>query len=199
MIRIRKGDVNTFASRAREALINHETGLDDYVELLLVQIEQLTATIKTATAQIRKLAQGHPICRLLMTLRGIGPITALLFVAVVDDIDRFPSAPRLTSYIGLTPGERSSASKTRRTGITKAGPTELRHALGQAALCIWRDKENPLTEWGQQIAYRRSKQIAFSAMTRKLAGIMYGIWKHQKPYDASLIHIIEPSAEVAMA
>src|SRR5215510_9958288 len=69
-----------------------------------------------------------------MTAPGIGPVTALRFVAAIDEPGRFATAHRVQSYLGLTPGEHSSSERERRTGITKAGTMELRRTLIQARL-----------------------------------------------------------------
>jgi hypothetical protein len=55
----------------------------------------------------------------MMSVPGVGPATAVRFVAAIDDVSRFPTAHEVQSYLGLTPGERSSSNKKRRTGITK--------------------------------------------------------------------------------
>jgi transposase len=68
-----------------------------------------------------------------MTAPGIGPVTAVRFVAAIDEPGRFATAQHVQSYLGLTPGEHSSSERERRTGITKAGSMELRRTLFQAA------------------------------------------------------------------
>lgn len=123
-----------------------------------------------------------------MTIPGVGPLTAVQFHAGVDDITRFPNAHCVESYFGLTPGERSSSQRKRRTGITKAGPPEMRRLLNQACWCIYRQRpKDPLAVWGRQVAERRGKLVANVAMSRKLVGIMYAIWRDQTNYDASKV------------
>jgi transposase len=88
---------------------------------------------------------------------GIGPVTALRFVATMDEPGRFVTAHRVQSYLGLTPGEHSSAERERRTGISKAGPMELRRTLIQAAwaaMCFVRTS-HPMIEWARRLAERR--------------------------------------------
>ena len=66
----------------------------------------------------------------LMSLRGVGLITA---VTVLGDISRFDNAWQLMSFVGLVPGECSSGSKRRQTGITKTGNAHVRRVLVEAA------------------------------------------------------------------
>jgi transposase len=63
-----------------------------------------------------------------MTVPGVGPLIATRFVAVVDQPERFESSHRLMSYIGLTPGEKSSSLRSHRTSITKAGARSTQRA-----------------------------------------------------------------------
>src|SRR5262245_13737183 len=80
---------------------------------------------------------------------GVGPNTALRFVAALDAIGRFPTAHKVEAYLGLVPGEQSSSQKQRRTGITKAGSPALRHTLVQAAWAAQRCRRtDPLCNTG---------------------------------------------------
>ena len=98
------------------------------------------------------------------------------FLAALDDAGRFRNAHALESYLGLTPGERSSSERQRRTGITKAGPSELRRVLVQAAWTVLRTRPNdPMAVWTSAIAARRGKFVAIVALARKLAWILFAL------------------------
>ena len=76
------------------------------------------------------------------------------------DQDGRDELDQLESYLGLTPGEHSSSDTERRTGITKAGPSELRRTLVQAAWTVLRMCPNePMSRWAMKIAERRGKFI----------------------------------------
>jgi transposase len=121
-----------------------------------------------------------------MTVPGVGPITSLRFVAAVDDPSRFSTAHRVQSYLELTPGEHSSSQRERKTGITKAGPSELRRCLVQAAWSVMlARRSHPMLEWARQIAQRRSRPVAVVALARKLAGILFAIWRDGTTYEAN--------------
>jgi transposase len=118
-----------------------------------------------------------------MTAPGVGPVTAVRFVAALDEAARFPNAHALESYLGLTPGENSSSERQRRTGITKAGPRELRRALVQAAWTAFRTQPSaPMVRWATQIAARRGRFIAIVALARKMAGILFALWRDGTSY-----------------
>ena len=113
----------TLPARVRAHLAAHGQVVPDAVERVLHVIEALTGQIRAADAALTALAQEDAVCRRLMTVPGVGPVTAVRFAAAVDDVQRFPRASAVQSYLGLVPGEDSSAERRRITGITKAGPS----------------------------------------------------------------------------
>lgn len=168
--------------RAHATAIGQE--LPEHVDRQLKTLSMILEQLKDANRQVSKLALGHPVCQRLMTVPGVGPVTALRFVAAIDDPTRFSSAHRVQSYVGLTPGEHSSSERERRTGITKAGPLELRSCLVQAAWAATRVKTtHPMIEWARKIADRRGRPIAVVALARKIVGILFAIWRDKTTYE----------------
>ncbi len=188
ILTVRRGGPTTFAERVQAKLLDKPEGMPAFIDRQLLVIEEINKQLKQADAEVVALVKGHPVCSRLMTVPGVGPLTAVQFHAAVDDITRFPSAHAVESYFGLTPGERSSSLRKRRTGITKAGSPEMRRLLNQACWCIYRQRpHDPLAVWGRQVAERRGKLVANVAMSRKLVGIMYAIWRDETTYDASKV------------
>ena len=179
-IRIKTGASDTFPIRLRT-----KKDLPIYIEQQLDQIISLNEGIEKANQRLIEQAQNNPHVMLLQSIPGIGVLTSLAFLSVVDTIERFQHAHQLQSYLGLTPGEKSSGKKQRTTSITKAGSSMLRTLLVQTAWTIYvhRPKE-PMVMWAKQIEARRGKKIAAVALARKLAGICYAVWKTQTPYQA---------------
>jgi transposase len=160
--------------------------LPEHVERQLQAISCVNELIKAADKQVLQLAGEQPVCRKLMTVPGVGPVTAVRFVAALDEVQRFPNAHALQSYLGLTPGENSSSERQRRTGITKAGPAPLRRVLVQAAWSALRTRPtDPMVIWANQIATRRGMFIAVVALARKIAGILFALWRDGATYRAS--------------
>ena len=177
----------TMPKAVRRALESSEEGLPSHLEAALLSIETLSAQIIAIESEMAAVIDEEPVAKLLMSMPGVGPITALRFMAAVDDISRFGSAQALTSYLGLTAGERSSGQTRRRTGIIKAGPSAVRHALGQGAWQLWRRRpEDPMVQWARRIAERRNTQIAITALARKMAGVLYAMWRDGQPYRPQL-------------
>lgn len=162
----------------------HAAKLPSYVERQLQVIEHLSAQIAEADKELATEAKSDETCRRVMTVPGIGPATAVMFVATLDTVARFESAHRVQAYLGLTPGERSSSDRQQRTGITKAGNPAMRRLLVQAAWAARRSrKATPMVAWACEIERRRGKFVATVALARKLAGIAFAIWRDGSDYQ----------------
>jgi transposase len=183
LIRIRTGSTPTFQQRVRDYAQANQIALPEYVERQLVLLDAVKLQVKGADQQLAKLASEHPVARRLMTTPGVGPVTAIRFVAALDDATRFRNAHAVQSYLGLTPGENSSSDRKQNTGITKAGAMEVRRVLIQAAWAAFRRSPNePMVMWAKQIAARRGQFIAIVALARKLTGILFAMWRDGTTY-----------------
>jgi transposase len=147
----------------------------------------LEAEIVAADARLLALAKDHRVVARLRTMPGIGPVTAIAFVAALDDVTRFYSAHQVQAYLGLVPSEYSSGDHRLRGHITKRGDARMRWLLVETAWRILRSS-NPelaaLRAWGLQIAARRGKRIATVALARRVAGILFAMWRDDVPYRA---------------
>lgn len=184
VLTLRRGSTETLPARVRDRVQAEGRAVPPHIEQVLLVIEALNIQVKASMKLISGLAKSNTTCRRLMTAPGIGPITAVSFVAAIDDVSRFKHAYRVCSYIGLTPGEDSSSTRERRTGITKAGPASVRRVLIQAAWVAFRFRPNdPNVRWAKKIEERRGKPIAVVALARKLAGVMFAMWRDQTNYS----------------
>ena len=182
--RIRTGVTSSFPTRLRDSATTNAAMLPDHIEETLQVIEQLSTQIRAATHRLEELAVKHPVCKRLMTVPGIGAITAIRFLAALDEQSRFRNAHAVQSYVGLTPGEHSSSDQQHRTSITKAGPAPLRRVMIQAAWTAIRTRpHDPMVIWAQRIAARKHKFIAVVALARKLVGILYALWRDGTSYQ----------------
>lgn len=121
----------------------------------------------------------------LRTAPGVGPVTATAFVATLDDVTRFAGAHQVEAYHGLVPTEYSSGEKQRRGAITKAGNPRMRWLLVEAARGVLRSKRPDtadLRTWAERIAVRRGRRTAVVALARRLAGILYAMWRDGSDY-----------------
>jgi len=147
--------------------------------------EPVNTQIAAADARLAHVAAGDPVVVQLMTTPGIGPVTAVAFVATLDDVTRFASAHQVAAYLGLTPREYSSGEQQRRGRISKTGNARMRYLLVEAAWRVLRTKDPtaaPLRAWAEGIAQRRGRSIAAVALARRLAGILYARWRDRTDY-----------------
>ena len=185
--RVRSGTTSSFPSRVRSHFAEDSLELPGCVERQLRMVEQLSTSIEEASHEIDVTAKQDETCRRLMTVPGVGPVTATRSVAAIDQVSRFPDAHKLESYLGLVPGENSSSEKQRRTGITKAGPSALRWALVQTAWSAQRCKrKDPIHAWADEVERRRGKHVAVLALARKIAGILSHYGAMVTPTDRNL-------------
>ncbi len=183
MLKPRSGKTETFAARVRQAVAD-KMELPTYVMRQLEAIEQMTVHILAADKELEALADKDPTCPRLMSVPGVGPVTAIRFVAALDMIKRFASVAQVQSYLGLTPGENSSSERKHRTGITKAGPPALRAALVQAAWAARRARgDHPMVRWSLEVEKRRGKHVAIVALARKLSAILFAMWRDGSFYN----------------
>lgn len=170
-------------AKMRDALLETEEGLPAHIERLVLVLESINQQIKAADEELGDVAAANEITARLMTVPGVGPVTAVRFVAAIDKVDRFENGSLVTSYLGLTPGENTTGFKTKRTRLTKAGAPQVRWALGQAAWSLFlRRKENPMARWAKQVAERRGRHVAITALARKLALVLFAMWRDGTTY-----------------
>ena len=150
--------------------------------------EDCSALLPLLDAQIRRL-DGElgarwgrdPRVHRLTTIPGIGPFIAIVLVLELGDIARFSSAKQVASYVGLTPRIRASAGRIRAGHISKEGNRLLRWVLVLAATQAVR-RPGPLRTWFHAVKKRRGKKVARVALARRLAEIVFHVWKHECDY-----------------
>jgi len=187
-LRLPTGEAATCAARVRRPAL--PAALVVTVTPLLTLLDVLAPEIVAADTWAARAASTDPVTTRLMTVPGVGPITALHFRATLDDVHRFRSAGAATAYLGLVPREASSGERQRRGGITKAGPARPRSVLVQASWVIWRTARGPaapLHAWVHRLAARRGRKIAVVALARRLARILFAIWRDDRPFTASRV------------
>ena len=133
--------------------------------------------------ELRQHAKADPRVKVLRTLPGVGEFTALVMLAEIGDITRFPSARKLASWAGLTPTVRGSDLTVRHGHISKQGSAWLRWVLNQAAQTAKRSPEFAATY--ATIAQRRGKKIATIAISRKLLTRAWHLLSQLEPAEAS--------------
>ena len=125
--------------------------------------------------------------RLLLTIPGIGPYTAMLIVSEIDDISRFPDSDSLCSYAGLVPSTHSSGGKVRHGGITRHGSAMLRSVLSECVLSHKRvRKDSNISRFHARLARKKGNPKATVAAAAKLLRVCYWLLKERREYAESM-------------
>ena len=146
--------------------------------------------LASADDQFAAMVANDTAVKRLTTLPSIGPITASAFVAALDDVSRFAGAGQVTSYLGLVPREYSSGERQHRGRILRSAHPHVQSLLVQAAWRLSRSSSPDtagLRTWAQAITRRRGKKIAMVALARRLARILFAMWRDASEYHANRI------------
>jgi len=174
-------------TEAKLAVLPLPVPLAEEVAPLRAVLEPLNREITAADERLAAVAAGDPVVARLRTVPGVGPVTAVAFVATLDVVTRFASAHHVAAYLGLTPREYSSGEQQHRGRISKTGSPRMRALLVEAAWRVLRSQDPaaaPLRVWAERIAQRRGNSVAAVALARRLAGILYALWRDDAAYRA---------------
>lgn len=177
-IKLGKPGRKQFAERVR-ALSSDDPVLTALVEPLLSIVTTMVRELARLTKQVLDIVRKEPICRRLMTVPGVGPLTALAFRATIDRPERFRRSRDVGAHLGLTPRRYQSGETDVQGRISRCGDELARTALYEAAhsLLIRSQKWSALRAWGMKVAKARGMARARVAVARKLAVILHGMWR----------------------
>ena len=147
---------------------------------LLELLDRLNPTIAELSQAIEQEVEKCPEAQRLRTHPGVGALTALAFVLIIGEADRFQCGKQVASYLGLVPLEDSSGNRRRLGHITKQGSSMMRFLLVEAAQVTVRS----VPEWRSKYLHlmmRRGRKTAKVAMARKLAVRLY--WMMRQGWD----------------
>lgn len=199
-LRISSGHATAFLKRLERVQL--PAALSKEIGPLVVLLQTLNEQIKRADEQLAQLVKEDEVVARLCTVPGVGPVTATSFVSTLDDATRFAGAKQARAYLGLVPSERSSGERQQRGHISKAGPGRARHMLVEAAWTILRRRNEAnaaLHEWAKSIALRRGSRVAAIALARKLAGILYAMWRDTTEFECRGLDSDLISADIVAA
>src|SRR5207247_672540 len=174
---IGSGKMKGFVVGAAE-LIEDRPELAAEVEPLLKTREAVGRQIADLDRKVMRLARNDAQVRRFMTAPGVGPITALCFLATIDDPTRFKRSRSVGAYAGLTTRRYASGEIDWTGRISKCGDKMLRSYLYEAAnvLLTRVAKWSALKAWGVRLAKRSGLRKAKVAVARKLAVILHRMW-----------------------
>jgi transposase len=166
-----------FERRIHE-LIEGRADLLEIMGPLLAARHMLREQFTALHRKVLRLAKEHDVCRRLMTIPGVGPVTSLAFVSTIDVPARFKTSKAVGSALGLTPVLNQSGESERLGRVSLCGDEAMRALLYEAAQVMLTrvQKWSWLKAWAMSVAKRRRRQKAIVALARRLAVIMHRMW-----------------------
>jgi transposase len=162
--------------------------LRDALVALLEEIRALEEKAEAVRTSLTVLACDMPDVQRLLTVPGVGVLTATAMVALVGDIHRFRSGRHFASGLGLTPREHSSGASRRLGSITRKGNSYLRMLLIHGARSALRagtvtDQPDDLRAWAKAITIRHGHNVAAVALANKIARICWRSWRDGRDFE----------------
>lgn len=157
-------------------------------QALILLVSQLCATQERIAELEKELTGWHRCCeasRRLVTIPGVGIITATALVATVGDATAFRSARQFAAWLGLVPRQQSSGGKDRLGRISKRGDGYLRRLLvhGARAVLAWsRRRKQTLSDWLTALLARRPTNVVLVAMANKTARVVWAMLSRHQDY-----------------
>lgn len=183
--RLRKCSAESFV---RQCQLQIPLTLRSALEPLFETIQQVNQQIKFYDRKVEHLCQEkYPETEWLMQVTGVGSITALAYVLVIEKPERFARSRQVGPFLGLTPRQDQSGEQDPQLRITKAGNSFLRRLLVNSAQYVMhKGPECDLRNAGARIALqggKRAKKRAVVAVTRRLSVLLHHLWANQLSYD----------------
>ena len=183
---VRLGSIS--AKKFSAAVINQIDGCQEIVILsikcMLETFDKLVEETGKIDRKMLELASQDKEVRRLMTVPGIGPVTALTYKAEIFDATRFKESRSVGAYLGMTPTQYASGETQKQGKTSKCGSKELRFLLVEAGIVILtRSKKwSKLKAWGVKIMRKKGIKKAAVAVGRKLAVIMHRMMLEEKDF-----------------
>ena len=183
---LKMGSVTTPGKRRErlEALFNQRPEVRAVFAPLIECIEALEAQLARSSKVLEARAAADPVALRLMSVPGVGPITALTFKSSIEDPGRFKRSGTAGAYAGLAPRRNQSGARDHLGRISKAGDPMLRSALYEAAnnLLVRVKRPFALQTWGKRLAEAKGPKRARIAVARKLAVLLHRLWQSETEF-----------------
>jgi len=156
---------------------------------MLRELDEIRTNVLRVTRQLRKYARDSKdrhVIKNLLTVSGVGFVTAVTFYAVICDITRFACFNRLSSFVGLVPSEFSTGKKPKTTGITPRRDRKLRYLIIEAAWVAIR-RDPALLMAYNELSQRMDNKKAIIRIAKKLLSRMHYVWINNQPYECGVI------------
>jgi transposase len=183
--RLPKCSAESFARKTRELM---PPELKPALEPVYEALQRIDEQIREQDKMIERVAKRYPDVEVVSQIRGVGVLTALVFVLTIEHKDRFSKSRMVGAYLGLRPRKNQLGKGDPQLRITKAGDPFVRRLLVNAANYVLGPfgEDSEMRRWGQAIAKRggkNAKKRARVAVARKLGVLMHRLWVTGEVYE----------------
>jgi transposase len=148
------------------------------LRLLIDMLRSLNERIRLLDAAIARRAKTNEMARRLMTIPGVGPVTATALVALAPPAEIFRCGRDFAAWLGLTPLQRSTGGKPRLGKTSKMGERTLRRLLiiGASAVVRWAARKGaPAGSWLARMMARKPRLLVTVALANKMARVIWAL------------------------
>jgi transposase len=148
------------------------------LRLLIDTFAALESQIKELDAEINRRSKADPVARRLMTIPGVGPITATAITALVPSAGSFRTGRDFAAWLGLTPLQKSTGGKQKLGAISRRGERTIRRLLILGASAVVRQagrRGAPAKSWLAQILPRKPRMLVTVALANKMARVVWAL------------------------
>lgn len=161
------------------------------------EFKSLSERITSYDKKLECISTEQEYCRLLRTIPGVGPITAVSVYAAVGNGSQFKNGREMAAHIGLVPKQHSSGEKRVLLGITRKGHADLKKVLIHGARSVVRHankKTDRRSEWINTLLLKKHKNVVATAVANRTARIAWAVLQSAKPYHAHDVELIKSGA-----
>lgn len=169
-----------------------ENLLSPRMRMLLLELRdewiKLEEQINSSNQELAQFAKNEDGCRRLLTIPGVGPLTATALTAAIGNGTAFRKARDLAAWLGLVPRQHSTGGKARLLGISKRGDPYLRRLFvhgGRAVLAQVKRERHQFGGWLDRLEARSQRNVAIVAMANKIARMAWAVLTSGKSYNAA--------------
>lgn len=160
-------------------------GVVELARMLLAQIEELSERIEALEKQVRERAKQDEAAARLMTMPGIGPITATALVTFAPAPETFARGRDFAAWVGLTPRQHSSGGRERLGRITRMGQRDIRRLLitGAVGLVRWAARKGaPAGSWLARMMAKKPRMLVAVALANRMARMAWAMMRKEESY-----------------
>lgn len=181
--------IERFRAKLPEALIGLQSRLSSELlsmfEEMQKELTRLDEQVRACDKKVAQTGRAHPICKKLMDVEGVGPLTSSALVGSVADPASFRNGRQFAAWLGLVPRQHSSGGRTVLQGISKRGDVYLRTLLihgARAVVAAVGKKTDVRSRWIQRVKERRGFNVSAVALANKNARILWALMARDGEY-----------------